>query len=117
MATSRELLIQLKSSIESNQTVDGQFERINLSVATYNYLWDQLQVVLIVKYVSSEQNAYWQLLSQIPEPDQSNETMTVKIPRSQTLNPESWGIIRRYIEDVHNRKLGQRRRVNLSRYA
>ncbi|MEZ8268415.1 DUF4365 domain-containing protein [Vibrio cyclitrophicus] len=79
-----------------------------LDVSTYNYLWDLLPVALLVKYVASEQTAYWQLLSQVPAPNQDNLTMTVKIPRNQELDESSWQIIRRYVEAVHLRKLGAR---------
>ncbi|TOB48511.1 DUF4365 domain-containing protein, partial [Vibrio parahaemolyticus] len=105
-ASSRELLVQLKASQESNVTSDGLYERITLDVSTYNYLWDLLPVAILVKYVASEQVAYWQLLSQVPEPNQENLTMTVKIPRSQVLNDECWPVIRRYVEAIHLRKLG-----------
>ncbi|WP_025537039.1 DUF4365 domain-containing protein [Vibrio parahaemolyticus] len=115
-ASSRELLVQLKASNESNATADGLYERINLDVSTYNYLWDMLPVVLLVKYVASENTAYWQLLSQVPAPDQDNLTMTVKIPRNQVLNDESWNVIRRYVEAIHLRKLSMRERVDLSQF-
>ena len=45
-----------------------------------------------------------------------NLTMTVKIPRSQILNGDSWQIIRRYVEAIHLRKLGARERVDLSQF-
>jgi hypothetical protein len=115
-ASSRELIVQLKASQESNVTSDGLYERITIDVSTYNYLWDLLSVALLIRYVASENISYWQLLSQIPAPDQENLTMTVKIPRSQVLNPESWQIIRRYVEAVHLRKLGARERVDLAQF-
>jgi len=115
-ASSRELLVQLKASQESNVTSDGLHERITLDVSTYNYLWDLLPVALLVKYVASEQVSYWELLSQIPEPNQENLTMTVKIPKTQILNADSWQIIRRYVEAIHIRKLGARERVDLAQF-
>lgn len=116
-ATSRELLVQLKSSLEPNSTADDAYERLTLDVSTYNYLWDQLQVVLLVKYVASEQTAYWQLLSQVPEPNQENQTMTVRIPKNQIFNDEACHRIRTYVEYVHKKKLGRRERVDLSTIA
>ena len=85
-ATGRELLVQLKASSVSNATVDGNFERINMNVATYNMLLNKLQVVMLVKYVAAEHSAYWQLLSQTDAPEQSNDTMTVRIPRQNLLS-------------------------------
>lgn len=116
IASSRQLLVQLKSSTKSNATGCGKFERIEINVSTYNFLWEQLQVVLLVKYVASEQTAYWQLLSQVPEPDQSNTTMTIRIPRSQTFSDASWELIRRYVEAIHRKKLSVRERVNLENF-
>lgn len=116
-ATSRELLVQLKASQNSTSTKDGLYERITMKTSTYNYLWDLLQVVLIVRYVASERTAYWQLLSQVPEPDDGNKTMTIRIPRTQTLRDESWRLIRHYVERVHMRKLGVRDRINLDDFA
>jgi hypothetical protein len=115
-ASSRELLVQLKASQDSNATSDGVYERITLDVSIYNYLWNLLHVAILVKYVASEQVAYWQLLSQVPEPNQKNLTITVKVPRSQVLNNESWQVIRRYVEAVHLRKLGVRERVDLAQF-
>ena len=114
VATSRELLVQLKASESENSTSDGQYERLTLAVSTYIYLWEQLQVVLLVKYVASERTAYWQLLSQIPEPSQEQLTLTAHIPKNQTFNEESWNLIRRYIELIHQKKLERRERVDLS---
>tara|TARA_R110002012_G_scaffold283575_1_gene473976 strand:+ start:191 stop:691 length:501 start_codon:yes stop_codon:yes gene_type:complete len=115
-ASSRELLVQLKASQESNVTSDGLYERVTLDVSTYNYLWDLLPVAILIKYVAFERVAYWQLLSQVPAPNQENLTMTVKLPRSQVLNDESWQIIRRYVEAIHLRKLGSRERVDLAQF-
>ena len=116
IATSRELLVQLKSSRESNETSNGEGERLTLNVSTYNYLMEHLQVVLLVKYVASEEVAYWQLLSQIPEPNQENETMTVHIPKSNTFDDRNWGILRSYVEHIHLRKIGRREQIDLSAF-
>jgi hypothetical protein len=63
VATPLEFLVQLKSSVESS-TRDT--ETISLRVATYNYLWDMLQVVLLVKYCEDVNEAYWLLLKDVP---------------------------------------------------
>jgi hypothetical protein len=115
-ATGRELLVQLKASRESNST-NQQSERIPLNVSTYNMLWDKLQVVMLVKYVASEQTAYWQLLSEVPEPEQGNDTMTIHIPRANVLSDIDWGRIRNYVEAVHLKKIGARRRHRFNEFA
>lgn len=116
-ATGRELLIQLKASAESNAPASGESERIQLNVSTYNMLWDKLQVVMIVKYIASENVAYWQLLSEVPEPNEDNETMTIHIPRENVLRNIDWSRIRNYVEAVHLRKLGARDRHRFSEFA
>jgi len=45
----RELIIQLKASHEPSG--NAEFETVLLPVASYNYLRDNLRVVLLVKYV------------------------------------------------------------------
>lgn len=116
-ATGRELLIQLKSSKQSNATVDGQFERITLNVSTYNMLWGKLQVVMLVKYVASENQAYWQLLSEVTAPNEGRQTVSVRIPRTNVLGNLEWGSIRNYVEAVHQKKLKARDRFRFSEFA
>ncbi|CEO39120.1 conserved hypothetical protein [Photobacterium kishitanii] len=113
-ASGRELLVQLKASEESNVTANGAFERVQLNISTYNLLWDKLQVVMIVKYIASEDMAYWQLLSEVPEPTEDNSTMTIHIPRENVLQNINWVRIRNHIEVVHLRKLGARTRHRFS---
>src|SRR5688572_16305175 len=68
-----ELLVQLKASA---RPTEGDSETITLSTPTYNYLWDKLQVVMLVKYVEAINEAYWLLLSDVAEPNQDNKTFT-----------------------------------------
>lgn len=77
-ATGLELLVQLKASGKASKS---SHETIRLGIATYNYLWDKLQVVMLVKYIEAENEAYWLLLSDVPEPKQGNNTFCT--------NPES----------------------------
>jgi hypothetical protein len=62
-ASGLELLVQLKAS---SRPAEGDNETITLRTATYNYLWDKLQVVMLVKYVEAVNEAYWLLLSEVP---------------------------------------------------
>jgi len=113
-ATGLELLIQLKSS---QQRSAGITEPIRLRTATYNHLWDKLQVVMLVKYIEEENSAYWLLLSEVPEPKQEQKTFTVHIPKQNRLNDISWDIIHKYIREVTNEKLAVRRKKLLKRPA
>jgi hypothetical protein len=102
-----ELLIQLKAA---EQAVSGDHETIQLKTSTYNHLWDKLQVVMLVKYVEAENEAYWLLLREVPEPDQTNKTFTVRIPKKRTLSGVNWGAIRNLVHEVTADKLTARRR-------
>ena len=111
-ATGLELLVQLKAS--QNASV-ADYETIRLSTSTYNYLWDKLQVVMLIKYVESEGKAYWLLLSDVQEPNQEQETFTIRIPKENELENINWSTIYDYVSDVTNDKLAARRRGRLSR--
>src|SRR2546421_505482 len=62
-ATGRELLVQLKASAKPS---GKDIETVTLKTTTYNLLWDKLQVVVIVKYIQAENEAYWLLLRDVP---------------------------------------------------
>jgi hypothetical protein len=98
-----ELIVQLKSSEESNRTNDS--ERNVFSIANYNYLWNNLRVVLLVKYVASEDEAYWLLLKDVPTPDFNNDNFTVHFPLTNKLSEINWGSIVEYVRNVHNKKI------------
>jgi len=98
-----ELIVQLKSSHISNKI--DTYERQNLKVSTYNYLWDNLRVVLIVKFVESENEAFWILLKDVPEPNQENQTITIRIPRKNILSELNWNEITDYVRAITDRKL------------
>jgi hypothetical protein len=108
-ATGYELIVQLKASHKSTK---GDTERIRLKTSTYNYLWDKLQVVMLVKFIKSENKAYWLLLKDVPSPRQDNTTFTVHIPRSYRLDKIDWKDILSYISEVSNIKLSARRNQN-----
>ncbi len=105
-----EFIVQLKSSVAPN--ISNEYENQVFNVSTFNYLWDNLRVVLIVKFVEEENEAYYTLLSQIPEPNQNNETFTIKIPRNNKLSEINWNEIVEYIRDISSRKLSVVRKKN-----
>jgi hypothetical protein len=106
-ATGLELLVQLKSSHDAKIS---NFETIRLKTSTYNYLWDKLQVVMLVKYVEVENEAYWLLLSDVPKPNQDQGSFTVRFSKSNQLSSIGWQKIQNYVRDVANGKLATRRR-------
>ncbi|OOF32790.1 DUF4365 domain-containing protein [Salinivibrio costicola] len=109
-ATGLELLIQLKSSAEST---DRQNETIRLATPTYNHLWDKLQVVMLVKYVERDDEAYWLLLSEVPEPAQEHDSFTIHIPKTNVLRNIDWNNIYDHVRNVTDEKLAARRRGRL----
>jgi hypothetical protein len=112
VATGLELLVQLKASKEGTKQ---ETETIRLKTATYNHLRGKLQVVMLVKYIEAEDRAYWLLLSEVPEPNQDQDTFTVHVPKEKVLSEISWGKIHRYIREVTDGKLAARRRKRLER--
>ena len=106
-ATGLELLIQLKSSHSASESDN---ETIRLKTTTYNYLWDKLQVVMLVKYIESENEAYWLLLSNVPEPNQDQETFSIQIPKQNKISSIDWHNIQEYIRGVTSEKIASRRR-------
>lgn len=98
-----ELVVQLKSS--NQPYINEEHERQLFRVSTYNYLWANLRVVMIVKFVESENEAYWLLLKDLPEPNQVNKTFTINLPRENTLSTINWDNITNYVRDITQRKL------------
>ena len=111
-ATGMELLVQLKSSQASN---NQNHETITLNTSTYNYLWEKLQVVMLVKYIDEERKAYWLLLSSVPEPNQIHRSFSIRIPKGNTLKTIKWGKISDYIKAVKYNKLTARERYAFER--
>ena len=102
LAKGLELLVQLKSSKNASP---GATETTPLRVASYNYLWGKLQVVMLVKYVEDINEAYWILMKDIPEPNQKRKTFTVHIPKENTLSIIRWNEIQYYVRKVTQGKL------------
>jgi hypothetical protein len=110
-ATGLELLVQLKSSHASSER---EYETIQLETSTYNYLWDKVQVVILVKYVEVENEAFWLLLSDVPEPNQAQDSFTIRIPKQNRLSSIDWQKIREYIRQVTDGKIATRRKNRFS---
>jgi len=111
-ATGLELLVQLKASENSSQ---NEYEQIRLRTATYNHLWDKVQTVMLIKFVVEDNEAYWLLLSDVPEPNQEQETFTINIPKENRLSNIDWNRIEQYVREVADEKLAVRRRNRLRR--
>ncbi|MES2650548.1 MAG: DUF4365 domain-containing protein [Bacteroidota bacterium] len=102
-----ELILQLKSSHETNE-IDGT-ERQTFKVGTYNYLNGNLRVVMVIKFVESENESYYILLKDVDEPNQENETFTLYIPKENRLSTINWNEITDYVRSVTDKKLAAMR--------
>ena len=100
-----ELLVQLKASEESNGTEDS--EPFKLKVSTYNYLRSLLTVVILIKYIESEGEAYWEFLREISPPmNEDQSTFTICIPKTKKLSTTQWDEITATVRQVTDLKLG-----------
>ncbi len=100
-----ELIVQLKASEKSSG--DEDIETITLKVSTYKYLHKLLTVVMLVKYVESEGEAYWVFLREIKPPiDEDQKTFTVHIPKANRLSVINWGSITTVVRQITELKLG-----------
>lgn len=100
---SLELVIQIKSSNKPSRLGDAESQRFKVS--TYNYLQRNLRVVMIFKFVESENEAYWMFLKDVVFPNQANETFALHIPRNNRLTKINWQDIVDYVEHVTDKKL------------
>ena len=111
LATGLELLVQLKACAVAKT---GVTETVQLKVATYNFLWEKLQVGMLVKYVEEMDEAYWLLLRDVPSPPQDQETFTVHIPKDNRLSAIDWKAIQDYVRSVTDTKIAAMRRHAMS---
>lgn len=86
----RELIVQLKASHKPSG--NAKYETVLLPVASYNYLRDNLRVVLLVKYVESENEGYWLLLKDISPPNgfENHQSFSVHFPRNNRISTINW---------------------------
>lgn len=98
-----ELIVQMKSSFKSDNNEETETHSMNVS--TYNYLWDNLRVVMLIKYVKETEEAYWQLLRYVPSPNQDNKTMNVHFPKENKISELDWNRISNYVKKITENKL------------
>jgi hypothetical protein len=98
-----ELILQLKSSHQANEL--NNTERQNFKTSTYNYLNGNLRVVMVIKYVESENESYYILLKDVEEPNQKNETFTIYLPKENKLSTIDWNEVTSYVRNVTGKKL------------
>lgn len=113
-ASHYELNIQLKSSQKST---GREYEKIALKTTTYNHLWHQLHVVMLIKYVAEENEAYWILLIDVKPPKKNSKSFTVYLPKNNKLSTIKWPEIEDYIREIVDYKLDagdviRNRRIN-----
>jgi hypothetical protein len=100
-----ELVVQIKASEtpsgnDNYETIEG------LKTSTYNYLRGLPSVVMFVKYVRSEAEAYWVYLRQISAPaNESQATMTLRVPRANRVSEIAWNEVLAHVREVTECKL------------
>ena len=99
-----------KPFVSQSLEVCGEYERMRLKVSTYNYLMDALSVAMLVKYIASEQQAYWVLLRDVPPPPQAQQSFTVRVPRENRISDLDWQQLRARLANIQGLKLGAGRR-------
>lgn len=108
MINGQQFVVQLKASVNAGH---GDSVAVTLEVPTLNYLRNLLEVVLIIKYVATERDAYWLLLKDYTkEPSEGQKTATIRIPRENSISAYPWHTIAAHVQAVHSRKL----RANVS---
>ncbi len=111
-ATGLELLVQLKATARPSA---GDSESLRLRTTTYNYLRAKLQVVMLVRFVATEKEAYWLLLRDVGAPRRAQRTFVVHIPRTNRLSQISWDEIANHLRTVTDAKLAVTRRRAIER--
>ncbi|MGD0389357.1 MAG: DUF4365 domain-containing protein [Tepidisphaeraceae bacterium] len=110
LATGLELLVQLKSSSKASR---GKFETVLLNASTYHHLCDKLQVVMLVKYVEADNEAYWLMLRDLVAPTENQQTLSVRIPKVNRLSVIDWNAIQEDVRKVTDVKLAAGRKRQL----
>lgn len=97
-------IVQIKSS--ENPSGNSSYENFVLNTSTYHYLKRKLEVVLLIKYISSEREAYWLLLKDVNPPQNEEQTsFTIKIPKINKLSELNWNIIVTIVRNITEIKL------------
>jgi hypothetical protein len=100
----QQLIVQLKASDHSHSP---DWVIVRLNVATLLLLRGMLEVVMLVKYVAADQEAYWLLLKDFTvhtAPGQQ-QTVTVRVPKANRVTANPWAEIAAHVRAVHFRKL------------
>ncbi len=100
-----DLIVQLKASKKADN--NNGYEKIIFKTSTYNYLWNNLRVVLLVKFVESENEGYWILLKDVAPPNSPDqETFVIGINRNNKVTKIDWeNQIVKYVRHVTDKKL------------
>jgi hypothetical protein len=87
--TGKEIIVQLKASKHSEGNTDH--ETITLRTSTYNYLMKHSLVVILVKFVEEDKEAYWIYLRDTKPPaNPEQETIAINVPKSNPLTKLDW---------------------------
>ena len=87
--TGKVFIVQLKASNKSNG--NAEYEKILLKTSTYNYLMKNPLVVIIVKFIKDDNEAYWVYLRDTHPPANPEQKMvTIRVPKKNRLSKLDW---------------------------
>lgn len=105
--------IQLKGTDTNFNNQDSVTVRMN--TRTIRYLMNRVELVMIVLYVSTEEESYWTWLRDAIEGiNYDNQTFTIRIPKVNILSAANWQRISDFSETIRNRKVNSAMDLNFN---
>lgn len=96
--------IQLKGT--DNSFEDRNSVSVRMRTATIRYLMNRVELVMIVIFVSPENESYWiWLRDAIDEIDYQNQTFTINFPKENRLSAIDWERVSQFSNQIRNRKI------------
>lgn len=105
--------VQLKATDTTFENQNNVTFRMNTS--TIRYLMNRVELVMLILYVSNEDQAYWIWLRDIAgNVNYENRTYTVRIPKQNRLTNINWDRINEFSDHIGDRKIGSASDMNFS---
>ncbi|WP_249414458.1 DUF4365 domain-containing protein [Marinifilum caeruleilacunae] len=105
--------IQLKAT--DNVFENQDYVSVRMRTPTIRYLMNRVELVMIILFVSNENQSYWIWLRDIAEHvNYDNATLTVRIPKQNRLNTINWNRIMEFTELIRNAKVEAARDMNFN---
>lgn len=96
--------IQLKGT--DNAFEGRNFVSVRMKTATIRYLMNRVELIMIVIFISPENESYWiWLRDAIGGIDYRNQTFTINIPRGNRLSRINWERVSQFSNQIRGRKI------------